>query len=59
MRIDYNNPVKRVFNYTLEDIEMKESKRLNSFAKIEVLKKLKKEIKNKTVFIDRYNKVYY
>jgi hypothetical protein len=50
--INYNNPVKNVVNLSLEQNEMKECILLNRLYKSEVLKKLKKEIKNKVIYFD-------
>ena len=46
--INYNNPVKRVYNYTLEEIEIKENRILNKALKL-TLKKIKNEIQKKEI----------
>lgn len=56
--INYNNPIKRVFNYTLEQIEAKEQRVLNAAFKL-TLKKIKKEVKNKTVYFDSFGNLVY
>ena len=58
MKFNLNNPFVQFSSITLEDVERKENKKLNTVLKMN-LKKIKKEMKNNFLYMDRYNNIYY